>query len=409
MIDKVRLKRRCNLDISRFNQRRFTYDTQMFEEEEYRYYKYNCSGVTISYSTRSSILAVEGRLINLSVAPNRVDTLDMLWAGIEPSNSAESENLEDILDRLNNTLLDLTGYRMDISRFTVSYIEICFNIRTEHVGSYLHIFNETFKYNNKSRYTNYITMARKDWQTGFYIKTKKDYAMNSKHNCVINFYDKYNQLCDMQEKNKSDKYSAQASPDDLERARNILRLELQGRNYFCRNIREKYSISGLFGDFLDIDLCRNLVADKYRSFIDRYTYCDFHTYRSALEVISRSELFTGKQKTALKEYCLLLSRRNHLKKNRNTRRKYEDMLSQLHIHSMLMQPRCVGSEDILPSPMALLDEHVQRMKEQRQSYMEHHGISEYRVAIQEEIPDDFVDLGFDDMEDIFGEHEETES
>jgi hypothetical protein len=397
LIDKIVLKRQCTLDIARFDTRRFTYTPWIDTDIEYRIYKYNFSGVNITYSTRSHMLKLEGRLINLSAIPNKVDTLDLLWAGVEYSGGNEYQNLEDIINRINNKLWELTGYRMDVCRFTVSYIEACFNIHTEHVGEYLYMFNDIFCLNNKSRYTNYISVAKKDWRTGFYIKTNKDYSNNSKHNFVLNFYDKYNELYIMKQENRAERYVTVPTDNDLERSRGILRLEIQCGYNYLRSIKRKQLISGQFQDFLNIDLCHDLIVEKYKAFVDKYTYCDFHTYGSAFSLIQDRHTLSIKKLDSLRKYCVKLSQRRNTGSSQ-TQKKYEDMLEGFNIHSVFIQPKRFGSVSFLRSPIALLNEHIQNIKEQRQSYIDRHGAQQH-ISVEEDIENNISDIDFFDMVD----------
>lgn len=52
------------------------------------------------------------------------------------------------------------------------------------------------------------------------------------------------------------------------------------------------------------------------------------------------------------------------------------------------------------SPLYMLDEHVQRLQEQRQQYIQRFAINE-RQPLQEDVCDDYNNVDISDMEDIF--------
>lgn len=377
MIDDIHLQRELELDTSRFNTNRFIYDEYSKDDIIWRLYKYNCSGVNISYSTITRKLKIEGRIYNLSMEPNRVDNLDRLYAGvISQEDESHHENLDDVLDQLNNTVYDLTGYRIDVRRFKVTYLEACFNLHTDQVDSYLKIFNEKFNTEKRMKYKNYVLENDLGYGTSFYIKTTSTYIKDNKSNYVVNFYNKHNQICSMINANKKDRYKAQATQEDIDKAKNILRLEIQCGYHHLRKIKKEYNIEGVFNDFIDIDLCINIVKDKYKFFIDKHEINSFYTYNAAISVIDSSNSLEAKDKRALKKYCLSLSQGSVQSqyKSQSTRKRYNDMLWLLGIHSFLIQPRYDICQSVLKSPMVMLDEYIESMKCQRQKYMQRYNI-----------------------------------
>ena len=123
-------------------------------------YYHNDHRVYYLYSLQSHRLTISGRLIALSEIGNRVSNLDELYQGAtgvkvkqhhEYTDKGDriitytlenySQSLDDILAYINSRLKALLAIDIDAAAFKVTYIEICFNALTEHVGKYIRMFN----------------------------------------------------------------------------------------------------------------------------------------------------------------------------------------------------------------------------------------------------------------------------
>lgn len=85
----------------------------------------------------------------------------------------------------------------------------------------------------------------------------------------------------------------------------------------------------VFSDYIDIDFCNSLIKEKYRDFIDEYSYNSFYWYNDGAEIIDNAVTLSAKDKLRLREYWLSLSQGSVDRHFRapSTRKKYNDMLA----------------------------------------------------------------------------------
>lgn len=396
MIDYIRMTRTLILDAERFNRRFYRIENNNSDVTWFTY-KYKSRGVTYSYSTLTHKLKIEGKLFSLCSVPNRVDTLGELWAGV--TTSEEHQDLEDILDIVNSTIFDITSYRLDVRLFKVTYIEICFNLSTTLVDDYIKLFNRKFDSECKERYKSFVSEMNSQLHTSFYIKTKRDFEQNTKSNFVVNFYNKADQLRYLMASNEKKEYDTQVTQNDLHRAENILRLEVQCGYQYLRRLRTEYQMIR-FADFLNIDTCAEIVLEKYKYFIDKSEegQLSFHNYRNAIEIITASAL-NDKQKNDLQTYCLAITRGQVINQYRtySTRKRYNDLLAGLQIHSFLILPRYNISAETLVSPMLMLNEYVNALKERRAMYVQRYGVSDREAYVEDAVQESRDTDNMDDL------------
>jgi hypothetical protein len=428
------------LDTRRFDTRAFKLKRKLNQEtgEVKDYYLYNYKGVKIAYFIDSHILSVQGRLINLSHKPNKVDNLDTLWSGDagtvfierevkpdtpyaeepyydiddnlvfiynEPTYEVIKEDYEEdvytVIDDLNRVIEGLIKVKVDVRQFFVSYIEICFNVHTECVGEYLTIFNEIFKKRNFQQYRNYIIENKLPYNTSYYVKTKSDYEnpKRPRTNYTINFYNKLNQLSNALTENKGKPSNERSNIThyDLELANDVLRLEVQCKYHYLRDICKRSGISRTFGNLLNIELCANIIKEKYGFFIDSSLYCRFTNYKSMQDEVKQSTL-SEKDKQFLLKYLPKYAMGHKI--GDNTLRKYKKLLSEIGLHHHLIPTK--WNLDILEAPMQLLDKEIQNAKQQR---------IEFLVAIGGYTPEEakFIVEGKDNQSnDIISSNEEID-
>jgi len=379
MIDKITMYSVIDLDVEKFNRNLFKiveFDReienelgQMTKIKDY-IYAYNFKGVDILYFPKTYNLRVRGRLINISEKHgNKVSTLDSLYA---------DNSLDKTIDIFNAKIKELTGALLDIRNFTVSYIEVTFNINTPYVDDYVNIFNVSFQNNQKSgkyrRYKNFAIEYNKEFYTSFYIKTLSDfekYNTNGKKttNYSVNFYNKLDQLNYLlhQNEGKQEYERANISEEDLILAKDKLRLEVQCSYTYLESICNRYGITRTLGSFLDIDLCSNIIKEKYGFFIDGYLYNNFYSYHNAKAIIESAKL-KAKERKSLLDFIEAIVKGWVNKKYRSysTRKRYLDKLAKLNIHPLFLK----GSIDTLVSPMELLDNHIKYCKERKETSMD---------------------------------------
>ena len=394
MIDKVRIYKQVDLDVTRFDERfkhqnytvapKIDKETGEVLKESYEVnrYVYEHNSLAIIYSIKEQKLKVQGRLPNASRTRNLVYNMDdyilgqekevsSRWVQIESplawrcENSSynaddkldfppeyedeywEVDTVEDdvksIIESVNRKIYELTKVRMDIREFRVSYIEVTFNVfDVAHVDRYIEMFNLIFDKKDDARYKNYVREHNLERYTSFYIKSQSNYRDNKNDSYTVNFYNKKNQLEYLEANPKN---NSNVTSKDKRLAENVLRLEVQLAYQGIKAVGAK-----TFKHFLDINVCKEIIVNKYRWFISKNEDLDFYSYKAAKQIIIQSEL-EPKVKSGLLDYI-----KSKKKYHKNTISKYRNLLASLGIHWCFI-PTAWGI-DYLESPMKLLNEKV---------------------------------------------------
>lgn len=415
MIDKVKMYKRIDLDTSKFS-RKFHYNE--FRRPSFTgarpVYTLNINLFTIKYFPNSSILAISGRLVNLSPLRNKVDTLGNYYKGKaedyieenikELSRSTIEEgstyiiddegndkllfpnkeqydyydvhmeyDLDELIEESNKIISSSIGTTVDIRNFNLTYIEASFNVSTPYVSQYIELFNRIFKVRKLKRYKNYVLETEKPLYSSFYIKSKSAYENNLKIGYTVNFYNKHDQLLYM--RNLKKKYKTKITNKDLTDAENILRFEVQLHYKGIRDVIDKYGVEKKFGDFLDVDLLRNIVVDKYNHLLCS-DELDFYSYKELKNTIEISDL-SPTSKKGLLGYCLKLAANNNVEGIKGYRNK------QLREHFQAA-PFFIPKEfnmDHLESPIRLLDREIEVMN-QAQLDFEEERIGNHKTRVE---------------------------
>ena len=177
MIDKIRIYKRIDLDVTKFSNkfkhdcrevpRRIDMETgEVFNGYTVNRYIYKNNGLSIIYSMKTKKLRIEGRLPNISTTRNLVHNLDDFIGGQEKVVNVKINQIEvdtnilsaqgeydvdddlvfppqweeevyeehvyddiySILGKTNSKIYELTGEKLDIKEFDVAYAEVTFNI-----------------------------------------------------------------------------------------------------------------------------------------------------------------------------------------------------------------------------------------------------------------------------------------
>ncbi|MEG2364516.1 MAG: hypothetical protein RSC26_13565 [Terrisporobacter sp.] len=401
MIDKIRIYKEIELDITKFSSK-FTYDNRLVPQKidletgevledsyEVDRYIYSNNGLTIIYSMKTNKLRLEGRLPNVTMTRNLVYNLDDFMLGekklikvkidqnerdlVELCNETEYDSddnlilsqqwqeevkeiyvyddIKTIISKVNDKIYELIGVRLDIKNFDITYIETTFNIfNVEYVGRYIELFNLIFKDKNDKRYINYVLEKNLALDTSFYIKTKSDYQKNIKTNYTVNFYNKLDQLLSLE---KNPKNKSKITARDKELARNVLRLEVQ------LGYKELKKTTKKFNQFLDIDFCANIVKDKYRYFISKDEMLDFYSYRNAKKIITNTDKLSKSDK---KKLLNDMEQKHRFNKNFSKQKesKYKSTLAILGIHYYFIPTK--WNIEYLESPIKQLDTKIQEIE-----------------------------------------------
>lgn len=351
MIDKVKLYKVIVLDEKKFSNK-FRYENYIKYPEidietgeilkasyNVNQYKYRSKGITIRYSKNTNKLWYEGKIIDILDNSNLVYNLDDVYS------------LKDnIIEKINDKIYEIVGIELDIRDFSVSYIEVCFNIFNVDVDRYVYIFNKTFDDKRDARYINYTTYNGLNKESSYYVKTKSSYNKNIKESYTINFYNKLDQLNYLEE-NKS--YHRVINEEDKWLAKDVLRLEVQ------LSYKELKKTSRKFNSFLDIDFCFNLIRKKYRYFIAKNEDIHFYSYNKAKLLIRESQIITLKERNKVLKY--LKNKYSFNKKfDKEQECKYIKILNGIGIHGTLIDTKY--NVDYLENPIKLLEKKIQNIK-----------------------------------------------
>ena len=296
------------------------------------FYWHNCNDVKIRYYPHNHHLNIKGRLIRL---------LHNTWV-LNPDDLYADET-QLFINQINAKLNSLfTSPMLDIRDFTVTRLDYCFNVHTEYVKEYIDFLNQAFRMTNRNMRKNYP--EEKQLYGSVYIKTNRDYDQNERSNYVLNFYDKldwaYNQIAE----------NRYISPDDLEYARNILRLEVQCGHIFLKIFCKKNNIGQTFGELFRYDLALQAEEEIYGRIFRCDGTQDFYTYEAAKKLMPRSE--------AAKK-VLLLAATNH----EITDKKYthgRKRVQQTGVYPYCFLPK--GSKpNMLENPMKLIRKKLKDM------------------------------------------------
>lgn len=394
MIDKIRIHKRIDLDVTKFN-KKFKYDYREVPQEiDYETgeilrdsyvidnYVYSNNGLSIIYSNNTKKLRVEGRLPNIATTRNLVHNLDDFLEGqkklvklevaqVEVDAETLCKNVEydvddnlvfldqweeevyekyvyddidSILDRANSKIYELTSEKLDISEFDVTYAEVTFNIfDVAHVGRYIELFNLIFKDKNDKRYKNYTIENDKPLYSSFYVKSNSNYSKNTNDSYTVNFYNKLDQLEHLE---RNPKNNSNVTSRDKRLAEDVLRLEVQA------GYKELKKTTKKFKQFLDIDFCAAIVIDKYKYFISKDETLEFYSYKRAKEIIKDTASLSKLDKKNLLSYIENKHRFNK-KFSSQTERKYKGLLAQIGIHYYFIPTKF--NIDFLESPIKLLN------------------------------------------------------
>ena len=393
MIDKIRIYKRIDLDVTKFSNkfkhdcrevpRRIDMETgEVFNGYTVNRYIYKNNGLSIIYSMKTKKLRIEGRLPNISTTRNLVHNLDDFIGGQEKVVNVKINQIEvdtnilsaqgeydvdddlvfppqceeevyeehvyddiySILGKTNSKIYELTGEKLDIKEFDVAYAEVTFNIfYLEHVGRYIELFNLIFKDKSDKRYKNYTLETDKPLYTSFYVKSNSNYKKNTNDSYTVNFYNKLDQLEHLE---RNPKNNSNVTFRDKRLAEGVLRLEVQLGYKDLKKTTKK------FKQFLDIDFCADIVINKYKSFISKDETLDFYSYKRAKEIIKDTDSLSKSDKMNLLKYMEDKHRFNK-KFSTQTESKYRGLLATLGIHYYFIPTK--WNIEHLESPINLLD------------------------------------------------------
>nr|UDN49656.1 hypothetical protein JJJ25_19975 [Clostridioides sp. ES-S-0173-01] len=350
MVDRVNLYKNIELDITNFSLKLKKYYDENIDIstgeiiKDISLYIYMMNGVKFLYVVKSKKLIVQGRLIMLLRNANHVYNLDDVYM-----------NREEIRYKVNSKLRKLFNCTIDILDFNVATVEINFNIFNVNASLYIELFNKIVKDRQDNRYISYTHENNLQKDTSVYLKSKYNYDNNINKTYAINFYNKYNQLCNLKKKAEElQGNKINITSDDLELAKNVLRLEIKCANYEIRKYSRTFKAY-----FEDIYLCRDIVLTKYKRFLCS-TRLDFYNYYEAKKIVQN----TDKLKTNSKKKLLQYLEMRYAKKKKYSKdelKKYFKMLESLNIAPAIIPTRYDVKK--LESPIKHLDQKIEQIME----------------------------------------------
>ncbi|HFL3778152.1 TPA: hypothetical protein ACG3RH_003795 [Clostridioides difficile] len=350
MVDRVNLYKDIELDITNFSLKLKKYYDKDIDVvtgeivESVALYMYMMNGVKFLYVVKSKKLIVQGRFIMLLKNNNHVYNLDDVYS-----------HREEIREKVNSKLRELFNCTIDILDFNVATVEINFNIFDVNASLYIELFNKIVEDRQDNRYISYTHENNLPKDTSVYLKSKYNYDNNINKTYAINFYNKYNQLCNLKKKAKElQGNKINITNNDLELAKNVLRLEIKCANYEIRKYSRTFKAY-----FEDIYLCRDIVLTKYKRFLCS-TRLDFYNYYEAKKIVQN----TDKLKTNSKKKLLQYLEMRYAKKKKYSKdelKKYFKMLEALNIAPALIPT--IYKTNKLQSPVKLLDQKIEQIME----------------------------------------------
>ncbi|PBE17025.1 hypothetical protein [Clostridioides difficile] len=350
MIDRVNLYKKIELDCSKFSLKLkknyseyIDYETAEVKKELISY-NYYLNGIRFLYAIKSKKIFLYGRLIMLLKDSNHVYNLDDVYL-----------QREEIRVKANSKLKELFNADLDILDFSVSSVEVNFNIYNVDANLYIELFNQVIKDRQDKRYINYVDTNKLATNTSVYIKSKHNFKNNRNKTYTLNFYNKLDQLYNLRVKaNEARGNRINISEKDLKLAENTLRLEVKCGTYELTKYGKDFRTY-----FNDIFLCRDIVLTKYKRFICS-TRLDFYDYFETKKIVQE----TNKLKTNSKKKLLQYLELRYAKKKKYSKdelKKYFKMLEALNIAPALIPT--FHKTNKLQSPVKLLDQKIEQIME----------------------------------------------
>ena len=235
------------------------------------FFWYTFRGVKIRYYPHTTKLTIKGKLITLLYDTQVLNVDDIYGKDLD-------HFIDDINDHLNRLF---TTPILDIRDFVVTRIDYCFNVKTEHVCTYIAFLNKAFSLLGSDLRKNYTLEKQLDGSV--YIKTASDYKNNSHKNYVLNFYEKTCRLLYQTDRGEN------ISNEDFVHAEDVFRLEVQCGYEMIQYICKKYGIEKIFSDLFDYRIALYAIDTVYRRIFHADETQDYFTYKAAKKNVSSSK------------------------------------------------------------------------------------------------------------------------
>ena len=344
MIDFVRMN--ANIFIAPEQLRPNKWKMRITEQGE-PFYKYSKGTVSVtSYPYRESpVVHINGKLINLLHNTQVFNPDDYYGTDIE-------QFIDDFNEKLNSLL---TEPLLDIRTFTVTRIDYCVNVKTPYVKQYIDFFNKAFEYTESTTRVDY-TLEKNEYGS-CYVKTRSEYKQNTRKNYVVNFYDKTDWL----NKRRAKRYPIPR--DDIERARDVLRLEVQCGGDLLRNSCEEIGIERTFGTLCTFDMALHFIEKIYALVFHGSSEENYYNYQTAKKILAanRTQKRSAKKGKGLskpEQALLQLGQNHHIAGSGYSYAR--NRIKVLHIYPYCLIPTSWGI-DYLDNPITLIHKKIASM------------------------------------------------
>lgn len=265
MIDSVKL--RCDVDIP---EEYFSEDIwhQKIMDNWESYFWCKRGYVVFKYYPERRRFFIGGKILSL-LSPSRVQNFDDIYGA----------RRDLFLEGINAAINQLFPSRiLDISSFTVTRIDYCFNVETPYVKEYIAFLTKAFQSVNKGNRVNFT--ARNGLSGSVYVKTTAEYEKNERRNYTLNFYDKAD-WCQYRLKKGSN-----ISKADQILANQILRLEVQLGDQKVRDIVKKFQISNTFEELFDFKIAYDTIQSIYTLVFKGNETLGYYSYQEAKKAVA---------------------------------------------------------------------------------------------------------------------------
>lgn len=233
--------------------------------------------VKLSYSLDEQALYINGRIIDLLTKNN--------YMNFDDFDNVKS-NIDLFLTKANSLIrLKLNNFKFNLLETKVTQIEYSYNIEIENKDKYIEFLNQLYLQNKDGKYRNYrnfTTEKFKKLNSSFYLKTNGDYKDDSLVNFCLNIYNKSDQMTDKMNKNNGDFHKSRIVSDEIESAKNILRIECKVGYEYLKSICNKNGIPRTFENLFNEEISKKAIFHQIERF---FTKGDFYSKKYVEQIV----------------------------------------------------------------------------------------------------------------------------
>lgn len=265
-------------------------NTKLWEEYEYPnkygvlspWYRTNIGKVKLSYSLAEQAMYIKGRIIDLLTKNNYINFDDL--------NNVKS-NIDCFLTRANLLIrLKLNNFKFNLLETKVIQLEYSYNVNIENKDKYIEFLNYLYIENQDGKFRNYRNFTVEQFKklnSSFYLKTKGDYKDVSLENFCLTLYNKSDQMTDKRDNNLEKFHKSNIKPDEIEAAKNIVRIECKVGYEYLKSICKKHGIQPTFENLFNDEISKEAIFHQIERF---FSTGDFYSKKAAEKIINNNNL-----------------------------------------------------------------------------------------------------------------------